>query len=170
MIAEANPEVSLFAAVIEKSDRLWGEDAVERATETVCNRFDIFLMRLYQEAGDAQRGLLIFSEGRFDKRAKVWVRGLRELGTRWGILRNLSDIPYFASMKDTRLLQVADLVSHAAFLLYERGESSLMAPFLHRFTRREGVLHGLVHYRTDSKAACDCPACYSRVNPGELGP
>lgn len=170
VISDANPEVFLFAAVVEKSDRLWGENAVERATEAVCNRFDIFLMRLYQEANDAQRGLLIFSQGRFDKRAKVWVRGFRELGTRWGILRNLSDIPYFAGMRETRLLQIADFVAHAAFLLYERRDPGLIGPFLHRFVRREGILHGLVHYRTDIGANCDCPACYSRANPGNLGP
>lgn len=171
IIGQASPEVILFAAVIEKSNRLWGEAAVEHATEEVCNRFDIFLKRLYQESGykDAQRGLLIFSEGRFDKRAKVWVRGFRELGTRWGILRNLSDIPYFAGMRETRLLQIADFISHAVFLLYERRDPSLMRPFIHRFNRQEGILHGLVHSRSDIRTACDCPACHSRANPGGLG-
>jgi hypothetical protein len=63
---------------------------------------------------------LYFAEGRFDKRAKVWVDQFRQLGTRWGVLRNLADIPYFASVKETRLLQVADFVSHSVFMLYER--------------------------------------------------
>lgn len=170
IIGQAGPEVTLFAAVIEKSGRLWGESAVERATEEVCRRFDIFLMRLYQEAGNAQRGLLIFSQGRFDKRAKVWVRGFRELGTRWGVLRNLSDIPYFSGMRETRLLQIADFVSHAAFLLYERRDAGLIRSFIHKFNRQDGILHGLVHYRADVRTTCDCPACYSRANPGNLGP
>ena len=170
VISAANPEVSLFAAVIEKSNTLYGERAVEQATEAVCNRFDIFLMRLFREGNNPQRGLLIFSEGRFTKRAKVWVRGFKELGTRWGILRNLTDIPYFASTRETRLLQLADFVSHAVFQLYERRDPTFVAPFLHRFTRQEGILHGLVHYRTDLRSTCDCPACYSRANPGSLGP
>src|SRR5206468_5213597 len=109
---------TFFSAAIEKSEELYGEQAVRRATEEICRRFDIFLMRKFQEEEDPQRGLLIFSEGRFDKRAKVWVRGFRELGTAWGVLRNLSDVPYFASAKETRLLQAADFVAHATFLLY----------------------------------------------------
>lgn len=86
----------LYAAAIEKSDRLWGEDAVEKATEELCRRFDIFLQRKYHEDEDPQRGLLVFSEGRFDARAKVWVRGFHQRGTTWGAIRNLADIPYFA--------------------------------------------------------------------------
>lgn len=79
-------------------------------TEEICGRFDIFLKRRYA-AGDAQRGLLVFAEGRFHQRARLWVRGFRELGTQWNVLRNLSDIPYFASTSETRLLQIADIVS-----------------------------------------------------------
>ena len=164
-----DPGVVLFAAAVEKSDRLWGEKAVERATEEICGRFDLFLMRLYHEEKTPHRGLLIFSEGRFTKRAKVWVRGFRELGTRWGVLRNLSDIPYFASSKDTRLLQVADFVAHAVYLLYERRDASLIKPFLHRFDQKDGKLHGLVHYRAVTSASCECPACSSRAKPSTFG-
>src|SRR5258705_154009 len=60
----------LFAAAVEKTDRLWGEAAVERATEEVCRRFDLLLQRKYLDDQDAQRGLIVFSEGRFDARAK----------------------------------------------------------------------------------------------------
>ena len=70
-IRDANaPGMALFAAVVEKDAQLWGEAAVEHATEQVCNRFDHFLRRRHAGGNDPQRGLLIFSEGRFDKRAK----------------------------------------------------------------------------------------------------
>jgi Protein of unknown function (DUF3800) len=68
---------TLYAAVVEKSDDLWGEEAVEKATEEVCRRFDIHLTREYHQYKKRQRGLMIFSEGRFDARAKVWVRNFR---------------------------------------------------------------------------------------------
>jgi hypothetical protein len=109
-IANASKPI-LFAAAIEKTNLLYGEDAVEHATAEVCRRFDLFLKRKYLEENDPQRGLVIFSEGRFHKRARVWVKGFRELGTRWGVLHNLADIPYFASMTETRLLQVADIIN-----------------------------------------------------------
>lgn len=159
----------LFAAAIEKSDKVWGELAVERATEEVCKRFDIFLMRRFQIANDAQRGLIIFSKGRFDARAGVWVRGFRERGTRWGAIKNLADVPYFVDMRETRLLQVADFVAHAAFLLYERRDPSMILPLLDRF-RTDGVLHNLVHVRSKSVSGCDCPACSTRRMAGDDGP
>jgi Protein of unknown function (DUF3800) len=171
VIANSNdPGVSLFAAAIEKSAALYGEDAVLHATEQILSRFDKFLAKR-NELGDPQRGLVVFAEGRFDKRAKVWVREFRQLGTRWGVLRNLSDIPYFASVKETRLLQVADFVAHSVFMLYERRNPSLIHKFIHRFNQRDGTLHGLRHFRpTGAVGPCDCPACYNWNHPGRFGP
>jgi len=172
VIAKSNdPGVVLFAAAIEKSSTLYGEKAVERATEEICSRFDRYLSRRNSEFQDAQaqRGLIIFSEGRFDKRAKIWVQGFRELGTRWGILRNLSDIPYFASVKETRLLQMADFVAHAVFLMYERNDPSMIKKFIHRFDQKDGVLHGLRHHRSDITTRCECPACKTRSIPHDFG-
>ena len=169
-IASSNrPGVVLFAAAIEKTNLLYGEAAVEQATAEICRRFDLFLKRKYVEDDDPQRGLLIFSEGRFHKRARIWVRGFRELGTRWGVLHNLADIPYFASMTETRLLQVADIVAHAVFMLYERRDASLIRPFLDRFDRKDGVLHGLVHHRANNLTACECPSCASKTEAGAFG-
>jgi hypothetical protein len=91
VISSANhPGMVLFASVIEKSDQLYGEKAVEYATEQICKRFDTFLVRLYKDDNNPQRGLIIFSEGRFDKRAKVWVKGFKNLGTQWGTITNLN--------------------------------------------------------------------------------
>lgn len=167
-IATSNRPV-LFAAAIEKTNLLHGEDAVEHATAEICRRFDLFLKRKFTDEGDPQRGLLIFSEGRFHKRARIWVRGFRNLGTRWGVLHNLADIPYFASMTETRLLQVADIVAHAVFMLYERRDATLIKPFLDRFDRKDGVLHGLVHHRAHHLTICECPSCASRATPGVYG-
>jgi hypothetical protein len=169
-IQDSNQEgVALFAAVVEKTRDTYGERAVECATEEVRRRFDLFLSRRHY-GGDSQRGLIIFSEGKYDKRARIWVRKFRELGTQWGTLKNLSDIPYFASVKENRLLQLADIVSHSIFLLYERHDNSLARNFISRFDQSGGILHGLVHRRADRAQACDCPACTSRNAPGDLGP
>jgi hypothetical protein len=171
VIANANePGVQLFAAAIEKSSALYGEDAVLHATEQILTRFDKFLTKR-NEINDPQRGLVVFAEGRFDKRAKVWVNEFRQLGTRWGIIKNLSDIPYFASVKETRLLQVADFVAHSVFMLYERRNPSLIHKFIHRFALRDGTLHGLRHFRpVSSTGPCDCPACYNWNHQGRYGP
>lgn len=104
-IANANqPGVVLFGAVIEKTDTLYGEAAVKLAAEQVCSRFDVFLTRREREENDQQRGLIVFAQGKYHERARLWVRGFRELGTQWGVLKNISDIPYFASTAENRLL------------------------------------------------------------------
>jgi hypothetical protein len=161
---------ALYAAVIEKSKELWAEAAVERATEEICRRFDIRLKREHQNDNNSQRGLLIFSEGRFDARAKIWVRGFHQRGTRWGAINNLADIPYFAPMQETRLLQVADFVAHAVWLMYERRNAELFAPIWRCFDMRHGVPHGLVHVPPATTGSCDCPACHPRRVAGDSGP
>ncbi len=160
----------LYAAAIEKSAELHGEPAVERATEEMCKRFDIRLTRCFRDENDPQRGLMVFSEGRFDTRAKLWVRGFRERGTKWGAINNLADIPYFASTRESRLLQAADVIAHAVWLLYEKRDARLLGPLVGCFDEREGVLHGLVHVRPPNAPRCECPACTSRRAPGTWGP
>ena len=158
----------LFAAAVEKNATLWSEKAVEAATEQVCKRFDNFLKRSHHEE-NTQRGLLVFAEGRFDKRAKVWVHNFRQRGTTWGAINNLADIPYFASMQESRLLQLADFVAHAVWLLYEKRNPELIRPLLRHFDSTKGTLHGLVHIGDSRGQACDCPACVSRRTPWSFG-
>lgn len=165
-----DPGVVLFATAIRKDASCHGEDVVRLATEDLCKRFDIFLMRRDNEAGDKQRGLIVFSEGKYDQRSKVWVREFRDMGTRWGFIRTLSDIPYFASMTETRLLQAADYIAHSVFLLYEKRDASLISPIIHRFCTKDGILHGLAHLGPGRGSQCDCPACMSRRVPGNFGP
>ncbi len=159
----------LYAAAIEKSAELWGDNAIERATEEICRRFDVRLVRSHREEKNPQRGLIVFSEGRFDRRAKLWVRGFHERGTKWGAINNLADIPYFASTKESRLLQVADLIAHAVWLLYERRDASVVGRIIKCFDERDGVLHGLVHVRPPGFGTCECPACSSRRTPRNFG-
>jgi hypothetical protein len=158
-----------YAAAIEKSADLWGEAAVAKATEKVCRRFDSYLQRQFHENQYPQRGLLVFSEGRFDARAKIWVKGFHERGTTWGAINNLADIPHLAAMKESRLVQLADLVAHSVWLLYEKRDSKLFERIESCFDNKDGVLHGLVHIRPEGSGRCDCPACASRREHGNRG-
>ena len=103
-------------------------------------------------------------------RAKIWVRGFHERGTSWGAINNLADIPYFAAMKESRLLQIADIVAHAVWLLFERHDAPLVRRLLPCFDQKDGALHGLVHVRMSASQQCECPACYTRRVPWDFGP
>lgn len=169
VIAESYASVRLFGAVVEKDAQCHGEEAVKAATEQVCKRFDLLLKRRLQE-GDEQRGLIVFAESHYEQRAKVWVKGFRELGTQWGMLHSLCDIPYFAPAKESRLLQLADFTAHALFLLYERRDASLLKEIIKKFDQDQGILHGMVHLSPNKGANCECPACFSRRKPRKHGP
>ncbi len=109
------------------------------------------LQRRYRRDNDPQRGLLICSEGRFDARAKIWVKDFHRRGTQWGAINNLADIPYFAPANESRLLQAADLVAHATWLLYERREARLLRALLPAFDVMDGTLQGLAHMRAPAR-------------------
>ncbi len=169
-IENAGPQVCLFAAAIEKDDTTYGELAIRHGLEEVCGRFDILLKRQFHDNKDPQRGLLVLSESSYKKNAKVWVREFKELGTRLGALTNLADIPYFAFASESRMLQVADFIAHAVFLLYERRNPSLFAPLCSKFDQKDGILHGLVHVGRSRGPSCECPRCCSSRTPSRPSP
>ncbi|SPF50445.1 conserved hypothetical protein [Candidatus Sulfopaludibacter sp. SbA4] len=143
-----NRGVVLFGVAIEKSSQCYGEPAVQIAVEEVCGRFNLFLARRHKE-NDTQRGLIVFAEGRFDQRARTWVRTFRRSGTRIGSIRNFAeDLPYSASANDSRMLQLADYVAHAIFLKFEQNDDSLLRPIQDKFDHVGTRNHGLVLKRS----------------------
>lgn len=140
-----NRGVVLFGVAIQKSSQCFGEPAVQLAVEEVCGRFNLFLARRHKYENDTQRGLIVFAEGRFDQRARTWVRTFRRSGTRIGSIRNFAeDLPYSASANDSRMLQLADYVAHAIFLKYEQNDDSLLQPIQHKFDHDGTRIYGLV--------------------------
>lgn len=136
--------VVLFGVAIRKSAQCYGEAAVQLAVEEICGRFNLFLARRHREH-DTQRGLVVFAEGRFDQRARTWVRTFRRKGTRIGSIRNFAeDLPYSASASDSRMLQLADHVAHAIFLHFEQNDDSLLSRIENKFDQEGGRMHGLV--------------------------
>ncbi len=157
----------LFGCAVEKNYAiLRGEDPSDRAFEELTNRFDLYLSRVNrsasQESREEQRGLVVLagSTSNYEKTISLLARRMREIGTRWRLLRNVTDIPYFAPAKDTRMLQYADFCANA---IYGRYNSKLTGDFDRialKFDREGGVIHGLSHLTTDSE--CPCLACFAR--------
>ena len=150
-------EAVLFAVAVERAIT---NDPVARAFEELCNRFDLFLKRLYAQ-GNKQRGLIIFDETRYERILQALLEGYRSTGTRFGKVHNFADVPFFADSKSTRLLQLADLVAYAVYRRYDRSNTWLLDQLIGKFDANEGILHGLVHLST-SHFSCACPACLSR--------
>ena len=156
----------LFACAVEKE---WAKrqnvEAYEHAFEQIVSRFDMFVGRTNRDAaksgGEEQRGLLVLADSSYKKTLAVLARKLQTVGTRWGTqLGNITDVPFFASPTDTRLLQFADFCSNAVYGRYHTGltkDFDLIAP---KFDQADGIVHGLTHLTTDFM--CHCLACFSR--------
>ena len=155
----------LFGCAVEKEySLLRREDPYERAFEDLISRFDLYMTRINRLASDEdkeeQRGLVVLAESNYQKTIALLAQRLQQTGTRWRLLHNVTDVPYFAPARDTRLLQYADFCSNAIYGRYHAKLTGDFDQIASKFDREGGVIHGLAHLSTDSD--CSCLACFSR--------
>jgi hypothetical protein len=160
VVANSHESTRAFGCAIHKAS-FPNTNPMELAFEDLCRRFDLLLQRLYHSDKDAQRGLIIIDESSYETSLQRLTKAFRTLGTRWGVLRNLADIPLFADSRASRLLQLADHVAYAIFRRYEASDTSYLDVIMRKFDSEEGRIHGLVHKQTRDPE-CACPACLSR--------
>ena len=140
VLADSHPSNRIFAVVVEKGSV--GGDPVEYAFEQLSRRFDLYLQRLHLN-GDTQRGLLLFDKAVVERRLQTLATDFRTVGHRWGVLRNLAEVPVFVDSKASRLIQLADLVAYAIFRRYQSGDETFFDLIRNRFDQEGGVKHGL---------------------------
>jgi len=150
---------ALFAVVREEGAVPYA-NPMERTFEELYLRFNGFLQR--RAPGGAQYfGLVVADEAKYEKVLQPMVSQWRELGTRVGPVRQVVEVPLFVDSKATRLIQLADLVAHSVYLLYERDDEELVTLMQGAFDSTGGTLHGLVHL-TPYHQLCRCRACSTR--------
>jgi len=137
------------------------DDPVEHAFEQICTRFDKYLTRRFNRQNQRQRGLIIVDKSRYEDTLQALAHSYRSDGTRWGNLRNLSEVPLFVDSRMSRLVQLADLVSYSLWRRYEHNDHDQMLSIVDNFDRDGRVYHGLYHKILPRKN-CDCAACASR--------
>jgi len=153
--------IRLFSIIVDKA-AVSPKDAVALAFEEICNRFNLFLMRMNdRQNGEQQRGLIVMDESRHEKPLQMLARKFRIDGARWGHFRNLAEVPLFVDSRASRLIQLADLVAWSTFRKYEIKDGRFFDPLIPMFDADGGVVHGLVHYRNLAEM-CYCPGCHSR--------
>lgn len=99
---------------------------MELAFEDLRRRFDIYL-QIVSTADKRERGLIILDESAYETTLQALSRQFRRLGTQWGVIRNIADIPLFVNSKASRLVQLADHIAYATFRRYESGDTSYLA-------------------------------------------
>jgi len=155
----------LFGCVIDREYTSGkGEEPYERAFEDIISRFDMFMSRLNRVAvtdgREEQRALIVLAESSAEQTIRMLARRFQQDRTRWGQLHNVTDVPFFASARDTRLLQFADFCANAIYGRYSKGLAKDFDRIAGKFDQEDGVVHGLVHLTLDY--SCVCPACATR--------
>ncbi len=131
-------------------------DPIERCFEELFLRFTQMVLRCGSDVG-----LVVADKARYESTLQPVVARWRDVGTRVARLTKLVEVPLFVDSKAARLVQAADLVAHAVYLAYERGDESLLKPVLRAFDTVGGRMHGLVHLHPEWHS-CSCVACASR--------
>lgn len=148
-----------FACAVHK-DSFSGQDTMELAFEDLCSRFDLYLRRL-RTSGDTQRGLIILDNSSYETSLQSLAKDFRALGTRWGTIGCIADVPMFLDSKASRIIQLADHIAYATYRRYETGDTRFFDIISARFHSDAGVVHGLAH-KQNVDPNCMCPACLSR--------
>lgn len=154
-----NRGVRAFACAVHKASYPH-RDPMELAFEDLCSRFDIFLSRDSIE-GNRNRGLLILDESAHETTLQSLATNFRTLGTQWGVIRHLAEVPLFVDSKASRLVQLADHVAYAVFRRYNTHDAQYFDIVSSKFDSADGVVHGLVHKQCYDRE-CMCIACLSR--------
>jgi hypothetical protein len=77
--------IRLFSIIVDKA-AVSPKDPVALAFEEICNRFNLFIMRMNdRQSGEQQRGLIVMDESRHEKPLQMLARKFRIDGARWGI-------------------------------------------------------------------------------------
>ena len=164
-ILKSYRSIKLFAIAVHKA-QLAPNDPVEYAFEQICNRFNLFLQRIYHRSGRKEegkhRGLVVMDKSNYESALQSLARSFRVQGTRWGGLRNMAEVPLFVDSQASRIIQIADLVAWAVRRRYDLHDTRYFDKIVSRFDSEGGVLHGLVHFGPRDEE-CHCPACLSRT-------
>lgn len=159
VLSDSHISVQAIACAVHK-DSFKGSDPMAIAFEDLCSRFDIQLKR-FEGTQEPQRGLIVLDESSHETTLQAMARNFRSVGTKWGVIRNLVEVPLFVDSRASRMIQLADHVAYAVFRSYQSDDTSYIRPIIKRFMAEEGKLHGLLHRQTYD-LDCMCPSCMSR--------
>jgi len=161
IVAEASRSTCTFACAVHK-DSFPNEDPMEIAFEDLCSRFDKKLKRIAGK-GEKHKGLIILDESAYETSLQNLTRQFRTLGTRWNVIRNIADVPFFVDSKRSRCIQLADHIAYAVFRRYHAADTTYLDTILSRFDRNNSALHGLSHKHSPA-IQCSCPVCFGKSN------
>jgi hypothetical protein len=153
--ADTGSGIEPFVAVI---DRDHSQSPTETAFGEVVYLFDQFL-REGRRRGNPHNGVLVADQSRYERTLQAWVELARARYSRPKQdprrLYALAETPFFIDSRQTRLLQMGDLLAHAIYRAYNANDWQWANSALPSLTGSDPFR--LAHFT--SNPACGCPAC-----------
>lgn len=161
ILNESRETTAAFACAVHEPSYP-DQDPFLIAFEDLCTRFELFLNRIYHDAGrQNHKGMIIFDESSYENQIQKKAILFRQQGTRWRVLRDIIEVPFFVDSKASRIIQMADHIAYAVFRYYNADDMSYFNCINNKFDEDQGVIHGLAHKQTNN-SECLCPSCLSR--------
>jgi hypothetical protein len=150
------PNFAIFSTIMDISQVTNSNQAVFDTFQEVCQRFSYMLTRFQPP----QKGLLIIDQAH-EAQYREMLREFQTTGTKYGYTHNIIDVPYFGRAVHTRMIQLADFITYAAFQYYEHNDKTFFDVIKARFDRR-GPTYPPDALKHLIKTRCTCEACYWR--------
>ena len=147
LVQTAHRSVAFFGVAVDPS--LYGGDVIADAFEYLASSFDRALVHMHVRL-NSQRGLIVFDKHKSEEAIQSLARDFKELGHRWGVLRNMAEVPVFLDSRASRLIQIADLIAFSMKRHYQNADSRFFDIVRQRFYREGPQTVGLVHLPADS--------------------
>lgn len=151
--------VSVVACAVEKA--AYSNDPVELAFKELCSRFDLFLKRKFATEGTKDQGIIIFDESSHETSIQNLAKEFRTIGTGWGVINNIQEVPLFVDSRASRGIQLADHIAYAVFRRYNFKDLNYFDIIQGSIESDGSKMLGLVH-KTSLQNTCTCPACMTR--------
>ncbi len=142
MLRDAHVSVKLFSVAVDTGR--YAFDPIADAFELLAAAFDRWLVANHR-LGRPQRGLIVFDEHKRDEKIQRLARHFKDDGHRWGVLRNMAEVPVFLDSRASRLIQATDLIAYAMKRHYQDQDSQYFDVIKHRFYREGQQMFGLMH-------------------------
>lgn len=159
VLQRESKNIAVVGCAVKKTD-YQDIDPVELAFKELCSRFDLFLKRQYHNENKKDQGIIIFDDSSHETSIQNLSKKFRTIGTEWGVINNIQEVPLFVDSKASRAIQLADHIAYAIFRRYQARDLTYFEKIEKYIDSDQNRMHGLVHKTTDTQ--CTCPACLTR--------